>query len=353
MSHSLSLLSLVALFSACSGCSAQPPKTLTHDADAGACAVPVIPACDLAPPAPAPAAGFRNVASRLAAAAGPANHRGRDLFLNPDDPQWVIGKLAYGAIDKDLEGEDVDVYLLRLCEGDWEKLNDAPVRTTADGEHATVEGVEDSGGRIYFSIPAAKKLAPGRHRLHLRVRGDNSGTDAFVEVVPAGAPIFISDVDGTLTISENEEFSALLAGDLPPANDHAAAMFRILVKKGFRPIYVTARPEFLVQRTRDFLRSNDFPPGVVHTTLGLTGALGDAASNYKTGELQGLAGKGLVPSYGFGNTATDAVAYENGKLLPLKQRVFFKFDDAKFGGRRIESYGELQAELDALSQVCR
>ncbi|MGK4005516.1 phosphatidylinositol transfer protein [Sorangium sp. So ce1036] len=311
-----------------------------------------LPACDTAPPDPGDQLPWNHVSSYLIAGAGAPNHRGRDLYLTPDDPQWIIGKFSYGLSDKDLKDEQVDIYLLRDCSGAWEHLG-ATSTTAEDSAHPEIEGVSDSGGRVYFEIPADRRLGPGRHRVHLVVRGDRSSTDLFIEIVPRGAPIFVSDVDGTLTGTETEEFTSLLIGRLPDVHPHAAAAFHRLVVKGYRPMYLTARPEWLVQRTRDFLDAYGFPPGIVHTTLGLTGATGDGAVEYKTAELAHLLDeKGLLPAWAFGNTATDAEAYDNAGVTPLARRVFYRFDDRAHGGRRIDTYAELLAEIDALPSLC-
>lgn len=310
-----------------------------------------IPACDLPSPSPGPAADWRHdIESPIIVATGDPNHRGRDLFLNPGDPQWIIGKFSYGILDKDLKDEDVDIYVLRGCAGSWEKLGTAT--TTSDDQHPTVEGVDDSGGRVYFQVPKGKELGLGRHRVHLVVKGDLSTTDLFIEVVPAKTPVFVSDVDGTLTTTETEEFQKLLTGALPGVHVDAANAFKLLVKKGYHPLYLTARPEWLVSRTREFLKTYDFPPGIVHTTLSLTGAVGGSAATYKSTELEQLAAKGMSPSFGFGNTASDADAYQKTPDLPIDARFFYQFDDAAHGGRRIESYTELLELLSALPSLC-
>lgn len=316
----------------------------------GGASCPPVPKCDAAPPDPGPAQSWNHdIESTIITATGDPNHRGRDLFLNPGDPQWIIGKFSYGITDKDLKDENVDVYLLRDCGSTWEKLGTAV--TTNDGDHATVEGVDDSGGRVYFQIPADKALGPGRHRAHLVVQGDLSSTDVFIEVVAPGTPVIVTDIDGTITDTETAEFGALLTGSLPGVHPDANKVFQILASKGYHPLYLTARPEWLVGRTRELLDVNQFPPGIVHTTLTLTGATGDPAAAFKTDELALLAGKGLVPGWGFGNTASDAQAYENGAIQPLSRRVFYQFDDT-FGGRRIESYTELLSEVEALPSLC-
>ncbi len=316
----------------------------------GAESCPPPPACDAAAPDPGSAQPWNDWTTPiLVTSQGAPQHRGRDLFLNPADPQWVLAKFAYGLADKDLKGENVDIHLLRDCGSSWEKLGTAI--TTEDSEHATVEGVEDTGGRIYFEIPGANKLALGRHRFHLVVQGDLTTTELFIEVVEPATPVFLSDIDGTLTTFETEEFVDLLFGNLPDANPHAAEVLSILVEKGFRPFYLTARPEWLGKRSRQFLEQRGFPPGIVHTTLSGLGALGDQAVTYKTNELQMLADKGIVPQYVFGNTDSDAEAYDNGGIMPLENRIFFQFDDLH-GGRRIENYNELNGEFSALNLLC-
>ncbi|MRG93336.1 HAD family acid phosphatase [Polyangium spumosum] len=305
-----------------------------------------IPACDAPPPPPGIAIDWNSILPPI----GDPNHRGRDLFLNPGDPQWILAKFSYGTLDDDIKGEFVDVYVNRDCGGTWEHLGTAT--TTEDGEHATIEGVEDTGGRIYFQIPPDKALGLGRHRVHLVVKGDLSTTDLFLEVVPEGTPVFVSDIDGTLTTYETEEFVALAQGELPEVRKDAAKLFDVLVSKGYHPFYMTARPEWLGARTRAFLDQNGFPHGIVHTTLTKSGALGSEASTYKTGELSMLAQKGMVPAYAFGNTDTDAAAYFSAMVEPAERRVFIEFTDAAHGGRRIESYTELLAEAEALPSLC-
>ncbi|NJK32401.1 MAG: phosphatidylinositol transfer protein [Deltaproteobacteria bacterium] len=308
------------------------------------------PACDAPHPDPGPELDWEEFDTNITVLAGDPNHRIRDMFYVPGEPQWLLGKFTYGLTDKDLTEERVDVYVLRGCQGPWELLGSA--HTTDDGQHPTVEGVEDSGGWVYFQIPEDEQLELGRHKVHMVVRGDLSWADGYVEVVEQGTPIFLSDVDGTLTTFESEEFGDFLLGEVPSANEFSATALGILQDKGFHAMYLTARPEWLVARTREFVEVRGYPPGIIHTSLFFDGATGDKAEAYKSGELAMLAGKGLVPIYVFGNTDSDAAAYHAANILPLENRVFFQFTDPQ-GGRRIESYGELIAEFEALADPCR
>jgi hypothetical protein len=308
---------------------------------------PPVPDC-LAPlPDAGPELDWEHFESSLVTNSGAERHRGRDMFYNPGDTHWAMAKFAYGPTDWDLSGERVDLFLLRNCEGDWEPLG--PALTTFDGDHPTVEGVEDSGGWVFFQLPQALPL--GRHRIHMVVRGDGSRADTYIEVVEPGTPIILSDVDGTLTTSEWERLVDFLLDEVPDVNPGAPDALHALVDLGYRPMYLTARPEFLGNRTYDFIAERGLPPGIIHTTLTTTGAMGAEAVGYKTAELEALAARGLVPSWVFGNTDSDAEAYDDAGIMPLDHRVFYQFDDP-FGGRRIESYYELVPEFTALDPVC-
>ncbi|HRI65705.1 MAG TPA: phosphatidylinositol transfer protein [Polyangium sp.] len=308
---------------------------------------PVIPACDAPLPDPGTATGWNSIIPPI----GDPNHRGRDMFYNPGDAQWIMAKFSYGALDDDIKGEFVDMYLLRDCADTWEFLGTET--TTEDGAHATVEGVEDTGGRLYYQIPKEKELGLGWHRVHFVVKGDLSTTDLYIHVVEKGAPLIVSDIDGTLTTYETEEFVALATGSLPAMQKDAANLFNIYAEKGYNIFYMTARPEWLGARTRAFFEQYGFPRGIVHTTLTKSGALGNEAATYKTNELKMVGDRGLVPSFAFGNTASDADAYFNAQVQPDDHRIFIQFDDTAHNGRRIEEYTELLGEAAALPSVCK
>jgi phosphatidate phosphatase PAH1 len=347
--RSLGCLATIAAFVAC----AASEDTETSQSDvvqqaSGAC----LPTLDCAAPKlpAAPLRGWRHwIETPLITSQGAPSHRGRDLFVNPGAPQTIIAQFAYSTADIDLVDEDVDIYVQRDCSSGWEKLATVPT-TRGPDFHPPVEGVDDTGGRVYFEIPADKRLGPGMHRVRLVVAGDGSSTDLFIDVVPPKTPIFISDVDGTLTSSEYVEFLSLMWGDLPETHAGAPEALRALAAKGYRPIYLTARPDWLVQRTRDFLDKHGFPPGIIHTSTSVYGAgFGASAAAFKTDELAMLAAKGLVPQFGFGNHGSDSDAYVS--IPQQDHRIFFQIADP-FVGRRIESYTELLPDFAALPAVC-
>ncbi|MET0596192.1 MAG: phosphatidylinositol transfer protein, partial [Polyangiaceae bacterium] len=308
------------------------------------------PSCSAAAPDPGPAR-----AGRHGPGVGAPNHRGRDNFFNPGAPQWIIGNFQYGLgpLEGGLQDEEVDIYLLRDCGSTWEKLGTA-LTTGATPAHPKTEGVDDAPGRIFFEIPSGQALGKGRHRVRLVVAGDLTAVDMFIEVVDPNTPVFVADMDGTLTDSEAAQALAILTGTVPNANPDAAVALTVLASKGYRPMYLTARPEWLVKVSQDWIVAKGFPPGILHTTLVGGGASGPAAVMYKSEELALLAqNKMMKPTYAIGNTETDAEAYNNGGIMPLTNRLFFLYTDTVFMGRRIETYTSIIPEFSGLPLVCR
>ncbi len=280
---------------------------------------------------------------------GSARHRGRDLVLREGEAQWALAKFAYGAADDDLKDEDVDLWLDRGCTGAWELLTTET--TTRDGDHATVEGVEDTGGRIYWELPPTERLPVGRHRIVFVVRGDHTTAEQFIDVLPAGTRIVVSDVDGTQTSSETAAWGSLLTGSGPDPRPYGADVLHQLQARGYHVFYITARPEWLEPRTREWLRDYGYPEGSVHTTLGGTGALGSAAETFKTEELAMLASH--MPGsldWAIGNTDTDVAAYVSAGVSP--DRLFTYQYDPGAMGTRVDDYSTLLDDAAAEPIAC-
>lgn len=307
------------------------------------------PRCDVAAPAPSPVAAWRHLGSRITAALG-QRHRGRDLFLRQADAQWGIARFAYGATDDDLQDEDVEVFLLRNCRT-WERLGDA--RTTRDNGHPTIEGVVDGGGYVYFPIPASARLGVGRHRLRFVVRGDHTFADQYIEVLPADAHVVVSDVDGTLTENETAEWLAVFGGASPAVNAGAPEALWALARRGYMVFYLTARPEWLVARTHQWVRERGLPPGLVHTMLNFTGGTGPAAFTFKRDELLILRSRiGHPVDYALGNTDTDAQAYDAAGIAPANA-FYYRFTGDRRGGQLNNDYRALVAPFSAGPRYCR
>lgn len=316
-----------------------------------AAACPPRPACD----APMPALVRRDFQRRRSSATtslGPPRHRGRDLFLRPGKPQWAIGKFAYGPADKDLSAEEVDVWLLRGCGATWEKVG--TFKTTNDeGGHPPVLGIEDKGGHVFVELSkVTRPLDVGRHRVRMVVAGDLSATDLFIEVLPPGARVAVSDIDGTLTESEAAIAGDVIKGEESEAHPGAADAMKALASRGYHLFYLTARPDWLVPTTRAWLSNKGFPPGILHTTTTATGVGGDAAAAFKSAELAALKAElGIVPEYAFGNMPSDVTTYGNAGLKAASC-YYYKLDGDLRSGVRHDDYRTLVPAFSALPPIC-
>lgn len=308
------------MFALVVGCAGTPAKAAKSEPPASMPS-PATPSA----PADAPK-GFRHHRSRVVVATGAPNHRARDVLAVAGDGIAVEAKIAYGPADKDLADEEVRIDR-EVAGPSWSALGTA---------------VTNHDGRIAWALGT---LPLGSHRLRVTVLGDGSSTELSVIVVPSGQAIFVSDVDGTLTESETAEFPALLHRKLPAVHPSAAEAFRSLAAKGLVPVYLTARPDWLVPRTREFLAKNQFPPGVVITERNASGQLGAGAAAFKRREIETLVANGRTKiEWAFGNMPSDAETYAAFVTDP-RRRVFYRYTDARFGGRRIDSYADLLADL--------
>ena len=305
----------------------------------------IVPGCPEAALEPGARVPFRKTRSAAIAALGSPHHRARDVFVPEGAPQWLFAKFAYGKLHKDLEGEDVDIWVLRRCSGTWEKL--ATVATSENESPIPVDDAPIGSGRVAFAVPKDRALSVGLHRIRYVVRGDGSSTDALAEVIAPTTRFFVSDIDGTLTVAENVELGSLFQGVVSGAHRDAPKVLSTLAEKGYRPLYLSARAEALTQRTHEFLAYRGFPLGAVRLTTTGTGVTGEAAATFKSKEMRKLASQNLVPSFGFGNRPSDTVAYEAAGIVPANRRFFLGLDDPK-GGRRFDSYTDLLPDITAL-----
>ncbi len=320
--------------------------------DAGPASCPPPPSCDAAPPMYDPTEDWRHsIASPFTTSQGSARHRGRDLLLRATDDQWALAKLAYGPADDDLTDEDVDIWLLRDCTT-WERLGRATSTTNRGPRHATIERIVDDGGRIYFQIPEAMRLGPGRHRIHFVVRGDHTTADQYIHVLAGGERVVVSDVDGTLTESETAEFYTVLNGPSPAVNPGAPEALWALADRGFILFYITARPDWLTTRTHEWTRERALPPGLVHTTNNGIGALGGAAVTFKTEELTEVAERvGGPAAIAIGNKESDAEAYLT-TGVPAEFRFLYQLSGDVMGGVLFDDYLTLVPIFEALPTAC-
>ncbi len=249
---------------------------------------------------------------------GAPNHRGQDVIVAAGEPQRLIAKFAYGAIDKDLKDEDVEVFYQpdAPC-GAWESLGVFP--TSEDGEYGTMWGVADDGGRIFVELPMAKRLPVGVYPVRMLVKGDLSIAAFTLWVTAPSVSVVVTDIDGTLTTSDFELitqiFTDLFSGSyVPEAYPGGQDVLWAYRQKGYQIIYVTGRPDLLRAQTQTWLVDLGYPPGVVHLTDTNTQAFPTDAgvAAYKTDFLNKVVAEAQAAFYAaYGNATTDIHAYAN------------------------------------------
>lgn len=248
------------------------------------------------------AASFAHRRSEVLAKLTP-RHRGVDLIALETDPvQRLQGKLAYGPSDKDLQDEAVDVYA--CVNRDWSLLG--TTRTNADG-------------RFTLTLEAEARLPAGLRDLYIHVPGDRSGARYLAYVAKIGESVVVTDIDGTITASENAVWTTVLRGhDIA----HQPSAPEALTRANRTVIYVTARGDQLTELTRDWLAAHQFPKGPLRLAPALATLPGSRTIELKTRTLREL---GVPIHAGIGNRQTDIEAYTNAGLTA--DRIFINLPE--------------------------
>ena len=269
------------------------------DAETAAAAKAVPDVRCVGTPQAGPAVSFRHFSSRIIAALGDPHHRGFDLVAPASgETQTLGGWISYTDAGKALEDEDVDVFACR--DGAWSTLG----RTRTDGE-----------GHFALVLSGTRRLPIAMRDLYLSVVGDRTGATFLAYVAPDDMPLIASDVDGTLTSSENAFLISLAFDDPPGVRAGAAAAYTAAAHRGYQLVYVTARGNQYTAATRQWLVDHGFPRGPLRLSPSFVTLPGAATVTYKTTTLTALA-ESLPLALGIGNRASDITAYTNAGMRP-------------------------------------
>ena len=255
-----------------------------------------------------PPGSFHNTSSELISAAGSPNHRGIDLIAAASTAtQTIEGDISYTSADKALEDEDVDVFACR--DGAWQKLGTA----TTDGE-----------GHFALALTGDARLAIGLRDMFVSVVGDRTGAPFLALVAPDATKLLITDVDGTLTSSENAFTDSLASGADPGVQPGAPAAFVAAAQRGYVPVYLTTRGSEFTADTRAYLAAEGFPAGPLRLAESFVTLPGSDATSFKTSAMHGF-GSGLALAAGIGNRQSDIDAYTAAGIAP--DRIFIKLPE--------------------------
>lgn len=289
----------------------------TTDAETdGADPRPTLQFCRDAPvPSDRPTEDWNNITSSAVAELEP-DHSARDAITNPESRVSLEGKFAYGSVSKDLEGEDVEIWL-DDCSGSYRKL----------GERTT-----DGDGRVLMRLPPDKLPPIGVYDLYFRVLGDGSSASATLRILPKGTELVIFDIDGTLTQGNRELaqgigddlFDPLKSGDYVPKARAGAVRATVQRRRemAYQLVYLTARPYWLKERTREWLDTKGMAPGLLRMTRSTSQGLPtqDAVGRFKANFLSRLDSQGFDLVAAYGNSDTDIWAYDRAEVP--KERTF-------------------------------
>jgi len=276
---------------------------------------------------------WRNDATRwLVVSQGAPRHRAPDVVVNPGEAQVLEAKLAYGPFDKDLEGEWVEIWVRVAC-GDWRKI----ARLLSDGD-----------GKIRHEIPAAGRLPAGTYPVKALVKGDHSQADFTLFVWPAGMHAIVSDIDGTITTQEFDGVWTALDPDWVDPRPGALETLWAYASKGYRVIYLSARPAFLTAATRRWFRERGFPGGIFKLSPSALGVSGSAAADYKGAYLEGLVrDQGVAIDGAYGNMDSDLSAYLRAGIAPDHVYLFGYGGDLR-GANRFDDWASELARVRCL-----
>lgn len=147
--------------------------------------------------------------------------------------------------------------------------------------------------------------------LYSVLEADGTCTPHYTFLFDPGTQVIITDIDGTMTLSDEELFTQIQDGNYDPLeNGSAAEMMRLWNDKGFTVVYLTARPHQFRTETRVWLRDHNFPTGPLISSNTLV--INDAARTYKR-----TWGRRLTEDFGweivaaYGNATSDIEAYED------------------------------------------
>ena len=190
-----------------------------------------------------------------------------------------------------------------------------------------------------FSIPAT--MEPNGQPIYAVLEANGTCAPAYDETLPTGAKVVVTDIDGTLTTSDNELAMEIADPTYDPMMmGHADALLKAWAMKGYTIIYLTNRPHPLRVETRGWLAEKMMPTGPVITS---NGTASDAAA-YKTVWLQRMVqtfGWNIVAAYG--NASTDITAYQNAGIP--KTQTFIVGPLAGSGGTQPIDNMDFQAHI--------
>ncbi len=255
-------------------------------------------AANNSPTAPTPAkTDFNHWGNSLLSSFYTPYHMVHDALVGQGEAATVVGKFDYDwTFHKDLEDEDVKVYLYGTGMNSWEFVG--TYRTNSDG-------------KIY--VPVGTRPV-GHYQVRMVVTGDLSSTTGYLTVVKPGTQAVLFDIDGTLTLNDFEAVGDYLGISTASEHYYAPETVNAYKNKGYCITYLTARPYWLMKDTREWFDLKNIPAFHAHSNPNAELFEEKDTATYKANYITSLLNSGLDIVRVYGNADTDIEAYERAGL---------------------------------------
>jgi hypothetical protein len=220
----------------------------------------------------------------------------------PDDQHPSGAAVAYhgtkartsptgGLLADQLPGENVSLWYHDPDLAMWRSIGSA--KTADDGT---------------YDLASTGFVAPNGRPIYSLLEADGSCAVHFDFLLAPGSKVVVTDIDGTLTTSDNELLMQISdETHVPMMMTAADRLMQTWSMKGYPVVYLTARQHLLRPESRGWLTTRGFPDGPLITAVG-----GEQADAYKTLWMNRMIqdfGWSVVAAYG--NADTDITAYAN------------------------------------------
>lgn len=192
------------------------------------------------------------------------------------------------------------------------RIEDVPVRFFLNGK-TVGENIAGEGGRAAVTADVPPDH-PETFHVQTAAKGRMLEATGRVFYWHKGRVIIAVDIDHTIS---KTDYDKLLMTNLPQTSPPIPGARDTLAEmsKDYYIVYVTARPRFLLEKTRDWLTAYDFPSGPVVTAPRLSDAIQPA--KWKSRILEKLRYNWPDLLIGIGNHNTDAESYAPNNMLPV------------------------------------
>lgn len=255
----------------------------------------------------------------------------QDVIVTPGDEQKLTGRFFRSANGLPGTGTGVAGENLYFFAGEGDTWTQIATTTT------------DSTGKFSVTLPESAVFDTGNHRI-LTVLGANGAcVESGVFVWPEDTQLITTDIDATLTISDDENIRQMFT-DITYVQKQAPladVMMNTWYDKGYEVSYVTARPWDYQGYSRVWLREEGFPFGPLELAEGFVH--GSSAAVYKQAFVERLLALGFDFVAAYGNALSDVDGFLDGGI-PV-ELVWTMGESAGYrGGHIIEGPGDKYGE---------